>query len=192
MPKVLPEYRAQARTRIVAAAREVFVKKGLGNSSMEDIARAIGVSKGALYLYFPNRLALIKAVQELARNEFRSDFDAMLEVEDIAESFAQFVEEKIPQHSEADVWHTLMVEASHDPGFRQVMYEDQVEDLKVLEQFLRDAQKKGRLKGLRDPHTTAFALMLLFQGVAFGSAVGRQTTSDRRTFVKAIKLLLGE
>jgi AcrR family transcriptional regulator len=52
-----PEERPQ---QILAAAFEVFGDHGLAGARLEDIAKRAGVSKGTIYLYFPNKEALFK------------------------------------------------------------------------------------------------------------------------------------
>jgi len=44
--------------QILDAALEVFGERGLAAARLEDIARTAGVSKGTIYLYFPNKEAL--------------------------------------------------------------------------------------------------------------------------------------
>jgi len=53
----LPEERPQ---QIIAAAIEVFGRHGLSSGRLEDIAKRAGLSKGTIYLYFPNKEALFK------------------------------------------------------------------------------------------------------------------------------------
>ncbi|MCJ7464875.1 MAG: TetR/AcrR family transcriptional regulator [Thermoplasmata archaeon] len=64
MPKVVLEYKEQAKKRIMDAASAEFAKKGYRKTTMNDIAKRIGVSKGAVYQYFENKEALIGAVVE--------------------------------------------------------------------------------------------------------------------------------
>ena len=45
----------EKRSQILAGAREVFFQRGYDAASMGDIARAAGVSKGTLYVYFENK-----------------------------------------------------------------------------------------------------------------------------------------
>jgi AcrR family transcriptional regulator len=47
---------------IVAAALEVFVERGFAATRLEEVARRAGVTKGTVYLYFPSKEALFKAV----------------------------------------------------------------------------------------------------------------------------------
>jgi AcrR family transcriptional regulator len=52
-----PEHRPQ---QIIEAAFEVFGECGLAKSRLEDIAKRAGVSKGTIYLYFPNKEDLFR------------------------------------------------------------------------------------------------------------------------------------
>ncbi len=48
----------EKRRQILAGAREVFFERGFDAASMGDIARAAGVSKGTLYVYFEDKVDL--------------------------------------------------------------------------------------------------------------------------------------
>src|ERR671932_2541425 len=51
----LPEERPR---QIIEAALEVFGERGLAGARLGEIAKRAGVSKGTIYLYFPNKEAL--------------------------------------------------------------------------------------------------------------------------------------
>ena len=56
------------RIRIVRAATLLFVRHGYRRTSVDEIARAAGVAKGTVYLYFPNKAhILLHAVAEEKR-----------------------------------------------------------------------------------------------------------------------------
>lgn len=60
-----PRWRRRKEARpqeITAAALELFAERGFAASRLEDVAARAGVSKGTLYLYFPNKEELFKAV----------------------------------------------------------------------------------------------------------------------------------
>jgi AcrR family transcriptional regulator len=48
--------------QILEAAGAVFARSGFSETRMDDIAAAAGLSKGALYLYFPGKEGLIMAL----------------------------------------------------------------------------------------------------------------------------------
>jgi AcrR family transcriptional regulator len=50
------------RRQILAGAREVFLGQGFDAASMGEIARAAGVSKGTLYVYFDSKEQLFETV----------------------------------------------------------------------------------------------------------------------------------
>ncbi len=52
------------RRQIIDGARAVFLAQGFDAASMNDIARAAGVSKGTLYVYFKNKEELFEAIVE--------------------------------------------------------------------------------------------------------------------------------
>ncbi|MEA2575172.1 MAG: hypothetical protein QOH93_2470 [Chloroflexia bacterium] len=57
----LPDER---KRQILEAAAEVFSRAGYHEARMDDIAEVSGLSKGALYLYFPGKAALITTLLE--------------------------------------------------------------------------------------------------------------------------------
>lgn len=52
------------RARIVAAALEAFSRFGYRRAAMADIAAAAGVSRPSLYLVFPNKAAVFRALAD--------------------------------------------------------------------------------------------------------------------------------
>jgi AcrR family transcriptional regulator len=59
--------RPEARPgEILAAALALFSKKGFSETRMDEVAARAGISKGAIYLYFPDKTALLKALVKQA------------------------------------------------------------------------------------------------------------------------------
>jgi AcrR family transcriptional regulator len=55
--------RKEARpAELISAALDLFVERGFSATRLEDVAARAGVSKGTLYLYFPSKEDLFKAV----------------------------------------------------------------------------------------------------------------------------------
>jgi AcrR family transcriptional regulator len=67
-PEMLdPALDTAKRRQILDGARAVFLAQGFEGSSMNDIARAAGVSKGTLYVYFENKERLFAAIVDEER-----------------------------------------------------------------------------------------------------------------------------
>src|SRR5881396_2467311 len=52
------------RRQILDGARKMFMDLGFDGASMNEIARAAGVSKGTLYVYFADKNRLFEAMME--------------------------------------------------------------------------------------------------------------------------------
>src|SRR5919205_254659 len=68
------------RRQILEGARQVFLASGFDGASMGEIAKAAGVSKGTLYVYFDSKEKLFEALTTeekkcLAEALFRLDAD---------------------------------------------------------------------------------------------------------------------
>src|SRR5215470_1323338 len=62
-----PRWRRRAEARpeeILEAALAEFTARGFEAARMEDIAKTAGISKAAIYLYFPSKMALLEALIE--------------------------------------------------------------------------------------------------------------------------------
>ena len=66
---------AKTRAEIVAAARDIVAQRGSTEFQMAELSDRCGISKGALYYYFPDRGAIVAEVlaDEVARFEGRLD-----------------------------------------------------------------------------------------------------------------------
>jgi AcrR family transcriptional regulator len=60
-----PKFRRRAAARpdeVLDAALDLFIEKGFAATRVEDIARRAGLSKGAIYLYFPSKEAILEGL----------------------------------------------------------------------------------------------------------------------------------
>ena len=65
------------RRQIMEGARTVFLASGFDGASMNDVARAAGVSKGTLYVYFDSKEQLFEA---LIREQRRQQAERLTEL----------------------------------------------------------------------------------------------------------------
>ncbi|HET7765196.1 MAG TPA: TetR family transcriptional regulator [Burkholderiales bacterium] len=54
----------RTRRRIIAAARQVFARQGVRRTTLEEVARAAGVTRGAIYWHFAGKTELFYAMRE--------------------------------------------------------------------------------------------------------------------------------
>jgi AcrR family transcriptional regulator len=59
---------------ILASIRQAFAEKGFDGASMQDLARAAGMSVGNFYRYFPSKAAIVQAMCGYDLAEIQSEF----------------------------------------------------------------------------------------------------------------------
>jgi len=74
--QIVGEEHSSKRRQILDGARKVFMELGFDGASMGVIARAAGVSKGTLYVYFTDKSRLFEAIVEEEKIEqVKTDFN---------------------------------------------------------------------------------------------------------------------
>lgn len=66
MARKTKEESQKTRDGILDAAERVFLEKGVGNTAMADLADAAGVSRGAVYLHYKNKIEVCLAMCDRA------------------------------------------------------------------------------------------------------------------------------
>jgi AcrR family transcriptional regulator len=74
------------RQRILRTALQAFIRYGYRRATMGDVAKAVGVSRPALYLSFPSKEALCHDAVELALGELLQEIEAGLATRDSLEA----------------------------------------------------------------------------------------------------------
>jgi len=132
------------RIRILQAALDCFMQLGIAKTSLMDVARAAGVSRGTVYRYFSDRQDLIDAAIELrAEKYFRELSDRMndcstltAQIGALGEVFAQNIA-NVTQH------RLIGGEAS----FVRLSATDRDGALRRLSKFLGPYLKKAKDRG---------------------------------------------
>jgi AcrR family transcriptional regulator len=86
------EEESSKRRQILDGARKVFLELGFDGASMGEIARAAAVSKGTLYVYFPDKAGLFAAIVEeekLEQGKVSFNFDPARDVDTTLPEFGR-------------------------------------------------------------------------------------------------------
>lgn len=75
------EPRGAHREKIASAAQVLFMKKGIGAATMDDVAKAAGYSKATLYVYFKNKEEIISMLVLESMKKLSGYISAALENE---------------------------------------------------------------------------------------------------------------
>lgn len=78
MARTRSEHFPEIQRSILKRAAAVFAKEGYASSSLNDLARATELSRGALYHYFPSKEAILCGILDYHLHEFLANVDAAM------------------------------------------------------------------------------------------------------------------
>lgn len=78
MPKTSEAAKEARRTQILDAAVRCFARRGYYETTIEDLVAETGLSRGALYLYYPSKEAIYLAISERWRCRMQEAIQARL------------------------------------------------------------------------------------------------------------------
>ena len=66
------------RKKIIAAAKQIFIEKGIINTATSQIAKAAGVAHGTLFLHFPNKDSLVIELLDVELAKFSDNIKQLI------------------------------------------------------------------------------------------------------------------
>lgn len=161
--------------RILQFGREEFLKKGFSAASLRSIVRRAGVTTGAFYGYFPDKMALFHALASPAAEGLRACFLSIQREFAALPPDRQAVE--MPSFAGGEMTALLDYIYSHYEAFKLILccsegtpYADYVDSLVEIEseytlRFIETMRNAGhRLREL-DPHLMHMLANALFSGI---------------------------
>lgn len=121
--------REETRTRLLDAAVEVFVARGIAAASVEDIAEAAGFSRGAFYSNFADKDALVLALLQRASDEAIAEIEGLLETHPDPDDYIRATQELMMSPSRRNGHHhpvlsvELMLYSLRNPVARPLLKE---------------------------------------------------------------------
>lgn len=137
--------------QVLAGAREVFMADGFEGASVDDIARAAGVSKATLYSYFPDKKLLF---MEVARHECQrmaeetaARIDGSAPASEVLTMAAVEIVSFLTSAFGIQIYRICVAEAERFPELGQAFYESgPMRGRERLAEYLRKACSRGELK----------------------------------------------
>jgi AcrR family transcriptional regulator len=186
--------RAQTRARLLKAAGEVFAERGYDRASLDDVAAAAGLTKGAVYSSFASKDELFYA---LMRERIGERLDLVAEaverqatVGDITRDAASAVAKLIS--SQAD-WHLLFIEfwarAVRDPDLSKEFARERRSVRGLIARVLQERAAEAKVDLPAPAEQLAVAVLALSNGIAIEHLADPDTV-DASTFGVILGLLL--
>jgi AcrR family transcriptional regulator len=191
MPRIMPEYKEEVRKKIIDAAYQLFMSGGYHGTTMEGIASALGVTKPALYQYFPGKEELFAAVAERGRQELKGILERSYRNHDIrGGSEALFDALSVFATQFYGMFSEMLLLAPRNPRIRQILVEDLRGDMQVIEQFIARQQEAGFIDSGHDPHRLAVACYAMINGLLLDIAMGMDTREAKQIWISTVEALL--
>jgi AcrR family transcriptional regulator len=191
MPKVVPEYKEDAKHRIIEAAMDVIAERGCDRMTIDDVAKKLGVTKGAVYWYFKSKEELVAAVLnkfkgDIERTSFESFYNRPIE-----EVFAQlFVRFSLTDDRQRAIFFEMFALAARNSEVRHATRDYYAGLVATFEEAIKKEKKQHFIQTQADPHTLALLMVALYSGLQNYEMVWMYQNEIKDLWMEGTKILL--
>jgi AcrR family transcriptional regulator len=192
MPRVFPNYKDEARNRIIQTALELFNDKGYHPTKMEDIADRLGVSKATIYFYFKSKEDLLIAAIESAPQIVQEALKFSFKDDDFLTNSGIFfdkIKEMVKTWSPGLFFEALS-EASRNEAVRKAVRDDSDRTVEIVSKFLGELMNRGLMRRELDITALARGLSSIFYGLMAGRVIGVDEAELRRAWVQSVEAMM--
>jgi AcrR family transcriptional regulator len=158
----------ETRHRLLEAAADVFAHEGYDRAAVAKIARAAGLSTGAIYAHYASKAELFAATLEAygrGRHQALLDSGAARDVTEFVELAGSTIDRR--ERRQAELFVEAIVAAKRDPEVAELVASYLAEG----ERMFADAVKAGHHSGVVADGVSAQALSRFVTMVGLGSAL---------------------
>jgi AcrR family transcriptional regulator len=179
------------RRRLVRAARRLFAKRGYAGVGTEEIVRAAGVTRGALYHHFDGKRELLEAVYEQIEAEVSEKIaaGALTATADPIEALRAGAEMFLDHCMEPEVQRIVLLDAPAVLGWERWREIAAGYGLGLIEGALAAAMEAGAIAA-QPPKPLAHALMGALDEIAMYVARAEDTKAARAEAGATLSALL--
>jgi len=191
MPKVIPEYKEDAKRRIIEAAMDVIAERGCDLMTVDDVAKKIGVTKGAVYWYFKTREELIEAAMkkiqtDMQKISFESYYNRPLE-DVLVQMFDRF---SLTNDRQRAIFFEMFAQATRNSDMRHATREYYEGLVATLEDLIKKEKRKEFLQTQIDAHQLALLMVALYSGLQNYELVWMYQKDIRDLWIEGVRILL--
>ena len=169
-----PLARIERSRRILAGARQCFIRSGFHKASIADIAQASEVSVANIYQYFENKDAMILALIDRNLEADRELVTAMLGTQFEAVALRRVLESLLLTEEgleAARMRKEVLSEATRNPSVAAVVRQADDESIHFIAKSLGSIQRTGLIPLHVDTQEAAHLLGYMFEGLLTRFAV---------------------
>ena len=190
-----PDVSDQRRHQIMDAALTVFSHLGFERASMDDIAKEAGVSKGALYLYYKSKDAIIAKLLQLFFDQALKQVKLLAAGEgSVTEQLLAFTRVLTREMDRMAAMQPISPQfyaiAARHATIRQHLRAYFAEYRALMEEVIQRGIAQGELRADISPAETAVTLTALLEGLALLWLIDPQATDWHVQVESSTKLLI--
>lgn len=190
----------ETRNCIMEAAVEVFFEKGVANATLNDIAVRAGVTRGAVYWHFKNKLDVFEAIHDQLQlsfvdtiaGELRNDHPhPLLQLERLCSELLIDLENNRHKFKVLSILFFKSDYTGEMAPFLRLQNERKRQNIDLFSRYFTRAQNHHHLSPDVDAATLSMALMAYMTGIvveylrdADGMTMSRQAPRFMRLFFK--------
>jgi AcrR family transcriptional regulator len=191
VPRVSEDHLTARREQILVAARACFLRKGLHNTSMQDLIKEAGLSVGAVYRYFKSKDEIIAAIAGGVVGGISRRIDEIAtEQLPLFESLSVLLD-VIDEQTGADgafpIALQVWAESTVDPAIQAIVYERYTGLRASVRVLVVQAAERGELPPGADIDDVTSAFYALIPG--YGLQRMLIGTPDRDGFLRGVRAL---
>jgi len=191
------ERRKEARPgELLDAALDLFVEKGFAATRSEEVAARAGVSKGTLFLYFPSKEELFKAVVRENMSgrfaEWQGEFESFDgSTADMVRHFMRLWWERIGATRASGITKLMISEARNFPELAAFYQQEVIRPgTELVRRILRRGMERGEFRGDIDIEYTVFSIVapmifLIMMKHSLGACAPQDYPLDPERYVEA-------
>jgi AcrR family transcriptional regulator len=158
--------REQMRTKILDAAKKLFLEKGFEETSIRAIAEQIEYSPSTLYLYYKDKVSIFHDLHSQGFAQMNRDFAVLLHVRDPFERLVAMGRAYIQFALENPDFYELMFikKAPIEKLEKPELWKDGAATFENLVSVVRECQSQGRFSGM-EPVQLSFLIWSCVHGI---------------------------
>ena len=155
------------RSRIVQAARALFLERTFLGVSMNDIAQAVGMTKGAVYHHFASKMDLLRAVITSLAEDQERDLTLSSAEPDAAHRLQRMVETYLSRGLGEERLIAMLGSPLHDGGaeLRSLVEASRVRLTEIVAPALAELPTSGPRPSAEDCREAASLLIAMLDGL---------------------------
>ena len=190
-----PDVSDQRRHQIMDAALTVFSHLGFERASMDDIAKEAGVSKGALYLYYKSKDAIIAKLLQLFFDQALKQVKLLAAGEgSVTEQLLAFTRVLTREMDRMAAMQPISLQfyaiAARHATIRQHLRAYFADYRALMEEVIQRGIAQGELRADISPAETAVTLTALLEGLALLWLIDPQATDWHVQVESSTQLLI--